>query len=229
MAKPEQSEIDVETGLALTSDALRFRLFNDTGALDLAAKSVLFTGLTLNSLEGRRVVIPGTAYTSWSKRNRSGKLRVTESDETDVDWDAVTVSTDARGQPLWVVSERQCTISQDRLVLAPEGFADDDVEDFYDEDRLQSYGIGNRAVLLDAVKRYLDEHGLVQDAHAELMGADYEVRARDVGASALSAIGKAQTAVGFAMHLGELHALRDSLARADVEVSASAAATTRGE
>lgn len=191
-----------------------YRLFNDDGSLDLAGEGSLVTGLDLYGLEGTLDDITYcTANVNSVNREASGELDVQFSGDTEVNWDGQETRHDRRNVRLWW-SENADAVPEDRCIVVPEGL--DRGSNILNEEVVQEYDLPVRMELVDAAFRYLNDKGLADQALLE-MGHDGDFfgdefydnanQLRNSGKRKASALGLAQCAAGFCMHVGEFKVL----------------------
>lgn len=209
---PAMEVEDPETGAILAAKDLEYRLFNACGSLDLAQAGALMSGIYLELMQDTVEFIPDCTASVYGVTRQAGVLDIEYAGDTEVNWDGQVPQKDSRGVALWV-SGNGNQIAEDCCVVIPEGFCEEDDEDFYDADRCQSYAIPVRKALVVQVARYIREFAGNQTTQAlgELEDKARDDFARDVGLSARSVLGRAQTAVGFRLHALELDALAEML------------------
>jgi len=185
-----------------------YRLFNKQGHYDLSREGVLvngFSGLIANAaLED---VLAVTVMVDSVTRKRDGNLDLHGCDETDYDTGSSEHRKDRRGQYLW--GYEADALPQDRLLVAPEMSGYKPNVDFLDSDYSNRCPL--RQDIIEGAHRWLLDKSLVDQALEELAAGDFVLLARRWGvelSETVSAIGQAQYAVGFGLHLREFGVLQ---------------------
>ena len=196
----------------LVESPLTYCLTNRDGSLDLVHNGILVTGLTLKLLHGTVEDILGcTAFVDEVNRDKLVAGEVDYAGETEVDWNGQQTRVDSRGIKLWYDIAYQY-VAEDQCVIIPEDWSEPaDIADFYDKERCLSYKVRIRRPLVAQIQYYLKCEKLTLRAIAELQDKASDILAQDLGESAQSALGRAQTAVGFALHALELENLAKRL------------------
>ena len=210
---PEDMALHLEHAFCLVLADRPYQLLND-GRLDLVARGEsagFVTGLHLTELSGTvEDILCCTGEVSSVERDAKGDIDINWGGSTDVNWDGQTTRVDGRGKSLWYTHNGDF-VSEDACVAVPEGFSS---EDMLDDDAVVDWELPVRDVLVQAVARYLRSELLVELALTELTDDDSIAQAcEDLSDKATSALGRAQNAVGFQMHVDELHALEDLLSK----------------
>lgn len=202
-------------------DHKAYRLFNDDGSLDLSDEGALVTGLNLHLLEGTLDDIQYcTAGVSSVNRASSGELDIQHAGDTDVNWDGQETRHDSRNVPLWW-SENAEAVPEDRCIIVPDGV--DASTNILSEEVVSEHEFPVRVQLVDAAFRFLTDKGLAEQALLEMphdgdfFGDEFYDNANQLfrsGKREASALGLAQRATGFCLHVGEFKVLRERLALA---------------
>lgn len=188
-----------------------YRLFNDDGALDVSVKgesaSRMVTGFTWTEMNGTADTVPGVAWASEVKR--VGSRLVTEFEgSTEMDWNGQTTLVDLRGKNLWV-AEDGSYYPEDACVAVAESLQGSRC--LLDSALENHPGLTMRQSLLDSVFLFLKDRGLATNALSELNSPEWKEHLRSIDAENGIAIGYAQYAAGFALHLGEVIELKKLL------------------
>ena len=189
-----------------------YRLFNNDGALDVSVKGERATRMvsmfTWSEMNGTADTVPGVSLADKVTRTTLGLVTDFEGG-TNMDWDGQTTLLDLRGEKLWV-SENGDYYPEDACVALAESLQgsgcllDSDLSDFP--------GITMRKSLMDSVLLFLNNKNLTTKAMNELTSPKWKEHVRNIDDDEGSAIGLAQYAAGFALHLGEILELKKMLA-----------------
>lgn len=198
----------------------QFILHNAYGALDLGPVqhgeypgSQLFHGLTWAMLEGTADIVPCSAKVSSVSRTKKG-LVLEHGGGLEIYWDDQESQTDERKKRLWLVETGQ-KVAEDLAFVGPGSL--DHFTGPLDPEIELSDEIQVRKDLVERVLKFILSKGLREQALAEMglnaaedvFGPGFEKAADPF--ELRSALGRAQTACGFAMHLKEFRSLAAKL------------------
>jgi hypothetical protein len=214
--QPAAQAVVVNAEAPVAEAAPRYRLFNDTGEMDLqSGEGTLVHGLDFTVIEASLDdILECTAGLSGAQRTKNGGLGFSWTGGTEVNWDMQKTRTNERGSKLLVNDGREI-VPADECILVPEDFGGD--ENLMNEELVQEYELPLRQTLVAAVARYLLETGNAEKALQEMTYDDewggFDSAFADIAHNleSDSVVAQAQKEVGFLMHVEEFKALREQL------------------